>query len=201
MRAPILPVGRASIREAAHAVRAGGLVVFPTDTVYGLGCDPFDEAALGRIFQAKGRESKPLPVLCSSLADASRLVSLGAEGEKLARAHWPGGLTLVSELKVAVPRMLDQGTGTLGVRVPALKEALELIEACGGALVGTSANLSGRPSSRTAAEAQDQLGGSVDVILDGGRLVGSESTVVRVAGRGVIVLRKGMVRVNAGETK
>lgn len=201
MRAPILPTSHESILEAADTVRAGGLVVFPTDTVYGLGCDPFDEAALGRLFRAKGRESKPLPVLCSSLAEASQLVRLGVKGEKLARAHWPGGLTLVSELKAPVPRMLDQGTGTLGVRVPALKEALELIGACGGMLVGTSANLSGRPSSRTAAEAQEQLGDSVDMILDGGRLGGMESTVVRVAGRGVIVLRKGMVRVKAGETK
>ncbi len=193
-----LPFGAASIGRAASIVKEGGLIVYPTDTVYGLGCDPMDGSAVARLFEAKGRESKPLPVLCSSIEGASRLVEMDGRALELAGEHWPGALTIVAPLKVRVPRQLDQGTGTLGVRVPGMKECVELVEKCGGLLTGTSANLSGRPSCRSAEEAMEQLGGKVDLILDGGRLVGTESTVVRVEGGSVIVLRMGQVRVKEG---
>ncbi|MDE1857950.1 MAG: threonylcarbamoyl-AMP synthase [Thaumarchaeota archaeon] len=197
MPAPVLPMDRASIVKAEAVVRAGGLVVYPTDTVYGLGCDPFDEEAVGRLFRAKGRGSKAVPVLCSSEGKAAELVALNPASLQLARAHWPGPLTIVAPLRVKVPAQLTQGTGNLGVRVPGLRACIRLIDACGGWLAGTSANRSGSPSSRTAGEALDQLGDSVDLILDGGALEGKESTVVQVSGDAVTILRTGPVGVES----
>jgi L-threonylcarbamoyladenylate synthase len=195
MRAEILLLDERSIRRAASSVRRGGLVVFPTDTVYGLGCDPLNQAAVRRLFEAKGRESKPVPVLCSSTERAAELVKLSPAAMELATRHWPGALTIVAPTRRAVPSQLTQGKDTLGVRVPAHSGALELISSCGGMLTGTSANLSGHPSARTAAEAMDQLGNGVDVILDGGKLTGTESTVVQVIGPEVTLLRSGPIGV------
>jgi L-threonylcarbamoyladenylate synthase len=195
MDAIILEIGPDSIAKAAAVVKGGGLLVYPTDTVYGLGCDPFNEAAVGHLFSAKGRGSKAVPVLCSSAEKASALVKLNRRAVSLASEHWPGPLTIVAPLRREVPFQLNSGSGTLGVRVPALASCLELIDACGGWLTGTSANISGKPSSRSAAEAQSQLGAAVDLILEGGTLEGKESTVVQVDGDEVTILRTGPVGV------
>ena len=185
----------ASVSEAAELVRKGGLVVYPTDTVYGLGCDPFDEKAVARLFEAKGRSTKPVPVLCDTLESAIGLGSMNETALSLAHMFWPGALTLVVPLRKKLPFLVDQGRGEVGVRVPALKACTKLIRLCGGFLTGTSANLSGRPSCRTAAEAARALGEKVDLVLDGGRLGGTESTVVRVLGGSVEVLRRGSVEI------
>lgn len=197
MTAKVVKIGGASIQEAAAIVKGGGILVYPTDTVYGLGCDPFNEAAVDRLFRAKGRGSKAVPVLCASAERAMEVVSLNARALELARAHWPGALTIVAPLKRKVPQQLTQGSRSLGVRVPALDSSIELISACGGWLTGTSANLSGSPSSRTAHQAHEQLGGSVDLILDGGTLGGKESTVVQVSGNTVAILRTGPIGVES----
>lgn len=195
MRARLLPMDGESIARAAQQVRRGGLVVFPTDTVYGLGCDPLNHAAVRRLFDAKRRERKAVPVLCSSTDRAAGLVRLSGSALELALRHWPGALTIVAPLSRSVPPQLNQGTLNLGVRVPDHPGCLQLISACGGWLTGTSANLSGHPSSRSAAEAIDQLGDVVDIVLDGGRLAGTESTVVEVVGKEVTILRTGSVEV------
>jgi len=184
-----------SISKAALQVRRGGLVVYPTDTVYGLGCDPLNHAAVRRLFEAKGRQSKPIPVLCASLEKADRLVRLDGIALDLARKHWPGALTIVAPLRRSVPPRLSQDGRFLGVRVPNHQACLDLIASCGGWLTGTSANLSGHPSAKSAGEAMDQLGAAVDIILDGGRLAGTESTVVRVDGGEVTILRTGPIGV------
>jgi L-threonylcarbamoyladenylate synthase len=195
MPSRIIRMSRGSIQEATSVVKSGGLVVYPTDTVYGLGSLPFEADAVDRLMYAKGRERKPLPVLCSSAAKGQELVSFGPMAARLASRYWPGALTIVAPLRRQVPFSLDQGTGTLGVRVPRSDPCLELISSCDGFLVGTSANLSGNPPSRSAEEAFKQLGRSVDLILDGGRLEGLESTVVGVIGEELTVLRQGQVRV------
>ncbi len=194
MKGSTLPAGRDAVRLAAGIVRNGGLVVYPTDTVYGLGCDPFDAEAVGRLFEAKKREGKPIPVLCARKEDAEKLVDLGPRGTALADSHWPGALTIVAPLKRKVPLLLDHGTGALGVRVPGHALCRELARECGGWLTGTSANLSGKPPSRSAEEAKDQLGDLVDLYLDGGVSKGLESTVVKVVGEDVVVLRQGALR-------
>ena len=128
------------------------------------------------------------------------LVEMNKRAERLATKFWPGALTIVAPLKRDVPFQIHQGTGTVGVRVPALQLCVTLIENCGGWLTGTSANRSGVPSARSAAEALEQLGNGVDLVLDGGRLEGIESTVVRVIGDSIQVLRAGPVGV-ADEAK
>lgn len=181
--------------RAASVVKSGGLVVYPTDTVYGLGCDPVNDAAIRRLFEAKKREARPIPVLCDGLGSAMELVEMNKKARELAAKFWPGSLTIVAPLRKALPFPLHQGTGTLGVRVPDSALCVSLIRACGGSLTGTSANVSGSPSSRTAEEALSQLGDSVDLVLDGGRLEGSESTVVRVVGNEIEAIRRGPVGV------
>jgi L-threonylcarbamoyladenylate synthase len=195
MASDIIAIGPGSIATAASLVRKGGLIVYPTDTVYGLGCDPFNEAAVTRLFEAKGRESKAVSVLCSSLAKAAELAELSPKALELARAHWPGALTMVCPAKMDLPRRLTQGSLKVGVRVPARQDCIELLDACGGWLTGTSANLSGKPSARDAMDAMKQMGESVDLILDGGHLAGPESTVVRVSGNEVAFLRTGPIGV------
>lgn len=191
----VLKMDDRSIAEAAKIVEDGGLVVFPTDTVYGLGCDPENESALSRLFESKRRESKPVPVLCSNQEKAEELVDLGELGKAVAKRFWPGAITIVAPLKRRLPVLLNMGSENLGVRVPDHALALALIDQCGGWLTGTSANVSGSPSSRTAAEAIRQLGGSVDLILDGGTLAGLESTVVQASGERLAILRTGPVGV------
>lgn len=192
-----VPIGPGSMARAAELVRRGGVIVYPTDTVYGLGCDPFNEAAVKRLFEVKGRGSKPVPVLCSSASKAEEAVVLSSRAREMARTNWPGPLTIVAPLKRPFPRELTQGSGNLGVRVPSHSACLELISLCGGWLTGTSANVSGRPSARTAAEAMAQLGDRVDMVLDGGVREGKESTVVQVVGDTVTILRTGPIGVGA----
>jgi L-threonylcarbamoyladenylate synthase len=198
LKALLLPADLRSIAVASAIVRRGGVVAYPTDTVYGLGCNPFDAAAVGRLVEAKGRESKPIPVLCASARDAARLVELGQTAMELARRYWPGALTIVAPLTIEVPSLLDQRTGWLGVRVPDDKTALALATGCGGTITGTSANLSGEPSSRSAGDVFMSLGDRIDAILDDGARGGAESTVVRVEGEAVEVLRRGAVAFESG---
>ena len=184
-----------SIREAAKLVLGGGVIVYPTDTVYGLGCDPMNELAARRVFAIKGRGGKPVPVLCDSLESASRLVRFSGRARQLAKDYWPGALTIVLPLRAELPELIHQGSGTLGVRVPNSRSCLELISACGGHLIGTSANRSRKPACRTAQEAIQSIGEEVDLILDGGILSEKESTVVKVSENRVEILRSGAVTV------
>lgn len=194
--AETLPMNSDSMKLASEIVLHGGLIVYPTDTVYGLGGNPRDAGAVERVFAAKQRETKPMPILVSGLPEAERLVEFDKLSLALARKHWPGPLTLVLPMKEALPLQIHQGTGSVGVRVPGSEDCRRLISACGGSLTGTSANLSGRPSSRTAAEALAELGKVVDLVLDGGHLSGIESTVIRVGKGAIEVLREGPIRVS-----
>jgi L-threonylcarbamoyladenylate synthase len=198
-----LQAGSEAIAEAARVVKSGGVVAIPTDTVYGLGCDPSSDKAVGRLFKVKGREAKPVPLLCADSGVAAKLVRLNAAARRLAKLHWPGALTIVAPLKEGskLSSLLHQGSGYLGVRVPKSELCLGLAGMVGGAITGTSANLSGEPSCRTAAQVIDSLGGKIGLVIDGGELKGKESTVVRVAGRSIEVLREGSVRIQEGESK
>ncbi len=194
-RGRVCRISEPNIELAAKVVLGGGVIVYPTDTVYGLGCDPRNSIAVERVSRIKRREQKPFPVLCDSLDSVSRLIVFSDASRALAKKYWPGALTIVAPLKMKLPGRVHQGTRTLGVRIPASTSCVKLISACGGYLVGTSANRSGKPSCRTAQEALKFLGEEVDLILDGGRLIAQASTVVRVAGEEIEVLRKGEIRV------
>jgi len=153
------------------------------------------------LFESKGRESKAVPVLCAELANAEAVVTLEGVARSLALKYWPGPLTLVAQLRREVPPDLDQGTGWLGVRVPNHDVARSLARELGGWVTGTSANLSGRPSCRTAGEVDGSIGDRIEAIIDGGRADGAESTVVRVSSGSVEVLRRGAIGVESGITR
>jgi len=184
----------ASIATALDVLRRGGLVAFPTDTVYGLGALAFDAAAIGRVYEAKGRETtKALPIL---LADLIGLPEVTQEVEqdvlRLAKAFWPGPLTLVLRMRQTVPAEVSRG-GTVGVRVPDHPVALALLRAS-GPLAATSANLSGAADPLTADDVLAGLGDRVDLILDGGRSPGGKpSTVVDCTSRPPSLIREGPV--------
>ena len=184
-----------AIEEAARAVRGGGLVVYPTDTVYGLGADPLSREAVLRVYRAKERPlGRPLPVLVSGPEAAERIARVTPEARRLMERFWPGALTIVMEARPQLPEELHGGTGKVGVRMPAHPVALELIRASGGALVGTSANLHGRPSPLTAVEALEQLGSRVDLVLDAGPAPGgTPSTVVDLTTSPPRILRRGPI--------
>lgn len=186
----------AVIDRAAATLRAGGLVAFPTETVYGLGANALDEAAVRRIFAAKGRPvDNPLIV---HIADASHLDALCSSVTPLARQlaarHWPGPLTLVLQATPAVPAVTRGGLETVAVRVPDHPVALHLLRAARVPIAAPSANRSGRPSPTTAEHVRADFGDAVDVIVDGGPCgLGVESTVVDARGDVPIVLREGMI--------
>jgi L-threonylcarbamoyladenylate synthase len=196
-----LKFAEASFEEAAQIIERGGLVIYPTDTVYGLGCNPRNEDAVSKLFAAKQRESRPVPIMCDGLESASGLVVLSPIALHLAERFWPGALTIVAPLSARLPFPLHQGTGTLGVRVPGSALCRTLVTKCGGILTGTSANVSGRAACRSAAEAEQALGSAVDLVLDGGTLTTAESTVVRVTSAGIEVLRQGAVRVTEKDSR
>ncbi|ABM80623.1 L-threonylcarbamoyladenylate synthase [Hyperthermus butylicus] len=185
----------AAIRVAARIVALGGLVVYPTDTVYGLGANPFSSYAVWRVFRAKERPSnRPIPVLVSSLRAAEKIAELDDRARRLAERFWPGPLTIVVPAKPGLPSLLHAGTGRIGVRVPNHPIALKFIEAVGGAITGTSANLHRKPSPCTVQEAMKQLGCRVDIYLDGGPTPGgTPSTVVDLTTPKPRLVRRGPI--------
>lgn len=190
----VVKCAREAIEEAANIISVGGLVVYPTDTVYGLGCDPFNAEAVEKVFKLKKRPNRPLPILVSDLDLAEQLVELGRVGKELAYRFWPGALTIVAPLKknLPLPDVLTCGFKTLGVRLPNHACILSLLKRVGGFLVGTSANRSGDAPPLTLEDAVRSLGGGADIYLDGGRAtLGRESTVVDICGEGVRVVREG----------
>jgi L-threonylcarbamoyladenylate synthase len=191
----IVLIDGVAIGRAASIVKGGGVIVFPTDTVYGLGCDPENEKAVGKLFEIKKRTGKPIPILCDGIESAEKLVRLNGASLNLALKYWPGALTILLPLKKKLPETLHQGTGELGVRVPDSADCIRLIRECGGFLTGTSANISGEAPACSAREAKEALGDTVDLILDGGKTNCTPSTVVRATPHGIEVLRRGGVRV------
>lgn len=184
------------IREASDIIRGGGLVAFPTETVYGLGANALDQLAVEKIFTAKGRPSNdPLIVHLSSLDEVQR-VALHVPGivHELAAAFWPGPLTLILPKQKSVPDSVTSGLDTVAVRVPSHPIALALIRASGVPIAAPSANRFGHTSPTTAAHVLDDLDGRIDMILDGGAAaVGVESTVLDVNATPPMILRPGGV--------
>ncbi len=184
----------ALIQEAGTVLRRGGLVAFPTETVYDLGANALDAGAVAGIFEGKGRASdNPLIVHIDSLRALSRYVDrVPPAVNRLASRFWPGPLTLVIRGGHVFPPVVTGGLDTLAVRVPAHPVALALIRAAGVPVAAPSANVSGRPSPTTAAHVLDDLSGKIAVVLDGGPSgLGVESTVLDISGRYPVILRPG----------
>ena len=200
MRTPIVKIDPAHTERAysrcRDVIRAGGVIAYPTDTVYGLGADPKNIRAVRKLFSIKGRQAdRPILLL---IKDASEVRDWASEvnpaAERLMKKFWPGPLTLVFKAKPNVMTELTGGTGTIGLRVPGNALTRQLLAALGTALTGTSANISGRPSLCTAREASEVIGGMVDLVLDGGRAEGGNpSTVVDVSSERPKVIREGAI--------
>ena len=182
LKTPILPAGEAAVAAAVRALADGGLVAFPTETVYGLGTDATNPAAIARLYLAKGRPSfNPLIAHVRDIEAGMRIGRFDATAIALAKAFWPGPLTLVlpKSKDCAVADLATAGLDTVAIRVPAHPLAREILRAFGGPVVAPSANLSGHVSPTTAAHVQSDLGGRIDLIVDGGAVeVGVESTIV-----------------------
>jgi L-threonylcarbamoyladenylate synthase len=197
-RAPILRADDpAAVDRAAARLRAGGLVAFPTETVYGLGADATQEQAVARIFEAKDRPRfNPLIAHCADLETAAAEGAFDQRAQALAEAFWPGPMTLVLPRRpdTRVARLASAGLDTVALRVPAHPQARALLAATGRPVAAPSANRSGTVSPTTAQHVAEGLGDRVDLILDGGPCgVGVESTVVDLTGADPVLLRPGGV--------
>ena len=184
------------LAEAAQILRDGGLVAFPTETVYGLGANALDEAAAKKIYAAKGRPSdNPLIAHISCLEELKPLVAYIPEaGRKLAEAYWPGPLTMVFPKSDIVPYGTTGGLDTVAVRMPSDPVANRLIKLAGVPVAAPSANTSGRPSPTTAQHVWQDMEGKIEMILDGGPVgIGVESTIVDVSGDVPTLLRPGAI--------
>ncbi len=184
------------VGKAGKIIKNGGLVVFPTETVYGLGANVFNEDALAKIFTAKGRPSdNPLIV---HVCNQNQLIQLtdyvSPLEQKLIDKFWPGPLTIIFSKKKEISKLVSGGLDTIAVRMPSFPVARELIEFSGVPIAAPSANTSGRPSSTTGAIAFNDLMGKVDMIIEAGESeIGVESTVIRVGMESVSILRPGAV--------
>ena len=183
------------IEKGVRILQQGGVIVYPTDTVYGLGADAFNSTAVERIYKIKHRpKHRQFPLL---IADVERLATLAEPIPEiawfLAKRFWPGGLTLVLLKTDSLPAYLVSGP-TIAVRVPNHPVCLALIQQLGNPIIGTSANVSGQPAASTAEEVGQQLRGRIDFVINGGKCPGGkESTVVDVTHESPIILRQGII--------
>jgi L-threonylcarbamoyladenylate synthase len=192
MKTLILPATLENIARVVEVLRAGGLVAFPTDTVYGVGALAFDAQAVESIYMAKDRPAeKAIPILIADPEDLAKVTSVVPPmAAKLAEAFWPGPLTLVVPRHPDLPEAVS-ATETVAVRIPDHETARALLRLA-GPLAVTSANISGGASPSTAAEVMEQLGGRIPLILDGGKTPGGlASTVVDCLGSEPVILRQG----------
>ena len=190
----ILQCNETGIKDAYDSVKKGGVVVFPTDTVYGIGCDPYNQDAVNKIFKVKGREKmKQLPVLAYSKKDVESIAFFDDISEKIADKFWPGPVTLILQVK---DKKIEESLGLEGkiaVRVPNHPCILALLEKC-RLLVGTSANFSGQSSFDDSKEIVEKFSG-YDILLDGGKISDSgESTIVQVVGNELKIVREGKIK-------
>ena len=183
-----------AIEKAKEIIQRGGTIAFPTDTVYGLAVDVFNNTAISKIYKIKERSKlKALPVLVANMTQLENLVSEMDQNAKiLAQAFWPGPLTLILPKALGLPDLLSPYQ-TVGIRMPDYHFTLDLLEAT-GPLATTSANISGEANPMTGQDVMEQLGGKIDMLLDGGRTPGaSPSTVVDTTGKEIKILREGPI--------
>ena len=182
------------VEAAVRVIVDGGLVVIPTDTVYGIAADPLNPSAVARVYRVKGRDwGKPIPILLGESHDALKFVEADSRFWRLAAKFWPGPLTIVSKPSSDAPEHLARW-GSIGVRLPDCPLCRILARSVGGAITGTSANKSGAPPPRSLEEARSMLGAGVDLYIDSGSPgVGVPSTVVDLTGGEPRIVREGAI--------
>ena len=192
-------ISKEAITRAGDIIKNGGLVAFPTETVYGLGGDGLNKDSSMKIYEAKGRPSdNPLIVHIADIKDLFTITTnVSDKALALAEKFWPGPLTMILKKADIVPYETTGGLDTVAVRMPDNKIALEFIKAAGGFVAAPSANLSGRPSPTKASHVKSDLDGRIDMILDGGSsIIGLESTIVDMTEETPIILRPGFISMN-----
>lgn len=193
-------IGEKNISLAGDIIKRGGIVAFPTETVYGLGANGLDEDAVEKIFKAKGRPAdNPLILHVYSIEQVERLVkSIPEVAKKCIEKFWPGPLTILLKRSNLVPDIVTAGLDTVAIRMPSHKIALRLIEKSGVPIAAPSANLSGRPSPTSFKHVVEDMMGKIDMIIDGGTTgIGLESTVLDLSGSEPMILRPGGVTLEA----
>jgi L-threonylcarbamoyladenylate synthase len=186
------------IKQAVNILKNGGVVAYPTDTVYGLGACMTDIAAVDRIFQVKGRpKGMALPVLLADKKQIAEIVTaVTPAARRLADEFFPGALTIILPKSANVPEIITGGSRTIAFRIPDHPVPLALVNGLGKPIVGTSANLSGKPSALTAVEVSNQIGDKIDMVIDGGRCPGGiESTIVDLSGEKPVIRRQGAISI------
>ena len=198
MKMRVLKFSIQSAKLAGSIVRAGGVIVFPTDTVYGIGCDPLNDKSVKRVYEIKKRFGKPMPILAKDLNDIEKIAEMNEIEFEIVSKLWPGQLTILLKAKPSfrISRLMSEDR-RIGVRIPASLQTLTIIKESGGLLVGTSANISGLPPPQSIQELHEEILRSVDLVIDGGRcLIGKPSTVVRLVDEDRLrILRLGSITV------
>ena len=196
MKTLILGDGEDARVRAGEILKTGGIVAFPTDTVYGLGAVYTDRAAVRKIFMAKGRdESKPLSILISDISQVDLLAQdVPDEARALMKRFWPGALTIIVKKNDSVPDEVSAHGNTVGIRMPADERTLGIIRSAGLPLAAPSANLSGKRSSVSFEDVMEDLDGRIDAAVDGGSCdLGVASTVLDISNGRIRILREGLI--------
>lgn len=183
---------RRYIHQVVETLRQGGVIIYPTDTTYGIGCDIFNRKGVKKIFQIKQRDSrKPFSFICSDLAEISNYAQVSNFAFKIMKRHLPGPYTFVLEATKIVPDSLSTKQKTVGVRIPDNKICHAIVKELGHPLVTTSANVSGEETPQDPAEIDNVMGRMVDLVIDGGISLGEASTVISLVDDQIEVLREG----------
>jgi len=191
----MMDISQEEIAKGIEILKQGGVIAFPTDTVYGLGVDAFNHKAVERVYRIKNRlRHQPFPLLIAGISQLSTVAEpTSGIAWFLARRFWPGGLTLVLPRAASLPTHLSAGH-SVAVRIPNHPICLALIQSLRNPMTGTSANISGKPAALTVEEVEQQLAGKIDLVINGGRCPGGkESTVVDVTGETPVILREGII--------
>ena len=191
----VVRFGPETLTKAASLIVKGGVVAYPTDTVYGLGCDPLNPNAIRKLVRAKKRKVGQLPVLVDSIGRAAEVGRFDSRAFQLASQFWPGPLTIVVHSRIRLPHLVTGPSGKVGLRIPHHQVAIKLVRACGGALVGTSANQTGNPALTLASNVANEFGKEINLVLDDEQTgSGIESTVVSIDNGVLSVLREKSIR-------
>ncbi len=180
------------ISKVVECLKQGGVIAYPTDTIYGIGCDIFNKKGVKKIYQIKQRDPrKPFSFICADLSDVSNYAQVSNFAFKTMRRHLPGPYTFVLEATRVVPDNLTTRQKTVGIRIPENPIALAIVKELGHPLVTTSANISGEHDHQDPAEIQEAMGKMIDMVVDGGILMGNASTVISLIDDQIEVLRQG----------
>lgn len=180
------------IQKVVTTLREGGVIAYPTDTIYGLGCDIFNKKGVKKIYQIKHRDPrKPFSFICADLSDVSQYAQVSNFAFKIMRRHLPGPFTFVLEATRIVPDLLTTKQRTVGIRIPDNQIALSIVRELGHPLVTTSVNLSGDAPMSDPSLIAEEMGNALDLVVDGGILMGDPSTVISLIDDRVEVLRQG----------